>query len=244
MRPIAILFLAALPALAQPPAFEVASVRPSPQSGNDLNELNEGSELIRTTPTSLTIRGASLRVCIQWAYDVPPFQIEGPAWLKDQGFDIAAKSAQPTDDDHLRLMLRTLLADRLGVKTHTERKEMQVYELTLANGGRKFHESSTDGSPVFSENKGSILAERISMQDFAEKISEAVDRPVMDATDLKGRYDVSMNVNAYMTEGKRLDVMSVLFTAMQQQLGLKLESRKDTPNILIVDNAEKTPTDN
>jgi uncharacterized protein (TIGR03435 family) len=222
-------------------------VRPSASAANGLNQLNDGTEPIRTAPGSLTIRGASLRICIQWAYDIPPFQIEGPAWLKDTGFDIVAKAAEPVDEDHLRLMLRTLLATRLGLRVHSERKEMQVYELTLAKGGPKFRESTTEGSPFFSSpGKGALIAEHATMSDFAEKISEALGRPVMDATGLKGRYDIHMDATAYMaTSGDGpMDAMGFLFNALQQQLGVKLESRKGMPEILVVDSIEKTPTEN
>jgi len=86
------------------------------------------------------------------------------------------------------------------------------------------------------------------MSDLAEKISEPLGRPVMDATGLKGHYDIHLDATAYMAAagngGGQMDVMSLLLTALQQQLGVKLESRKDTPEILVVDSAEKTPTEN
>ncbi len=202
-----------------------------------------------TSPVTLTIRGASLQSLVQWAWDMPPFQVSGPAWLRESGFDVVAKSASPVNDDQLRLMLRTLLAERFGMKVHIEKNEMQVYALTVAKGGPKFHESATEGPPVFTNaGKGMLIAERVSMQDFAEKISEPLGRPVIDATGLKGRYDIHIDVTAYLTNpggsGGEMDVMSVLFTALQEQLGVKLESRKDTPEILVVDSASKTPTEN
>lgn len=243
----AVCFLSTIGCLAQAPAFEVASVRASTSAGNELHELNEGREMIHTAPGSLTIRGASLRVCIQWAYDIAPFQIEGPAWLTDAGFDIVAKAGDAADDDHMRLMLRKLLADRFSLKAHSERKEMQVYELTLAKGGPKFHESSTTGPSVFSnQGKGALVAERVSMSDLAEKISEPLGRPVMDATGLTGRYDIHIDASAYLASAGngQMDVMSLLFNALQQQLGVRLESRKDTPEILVIDSVEKTPTEN
>src|ERR1035438_2191580 len=100
----AIFIVAAASCLAQTPAFEAASVRPSPHAGTDFDEVKEGRELFYVSPGRLTIHGASLRICIQWAYGIPPFQIQGPDWLKDVGFDIVAKSAGPVDEDHLRLM--------------------------------------------------------------------------------------------------------------------------------------------
>jgi uncharacterized protein (TIGR03435 family) len=241
----AIFILAATSCLAQPPAFETASIRPSTHAGTDYNEMNDGQELFRASPGLLTIHGASLRICIQWAYEIPPFQIQGPDWLKDVGFDIVAKSATPADEAHLRLMLRTLLAERFGLKTHTEHQEVQVYELTLAKGGPKFHESTTEGPPLFGGNGGRLLAERVTMSDLAEKISEPLGRPVIDATGLKGRYDIHIDATAYSdTGGGHMDVMALLFNALQQQLGVKLESRKDSPEILVVDSVEKTPTEN
>lgn len=242
----AIFILAAASCLAQPPAFDAASIRPSTHARNDINETNDGIEFFRVTPGLLTIEGASLRVCIEWAYEIPPFQIQGPDWLKDVGFDIVAKSAGPADEDHLRLMLRNLLAQRFGLKAHTEQKEMQVYELTLAKGGPKFHESTTEGPPLFSGNNGRLVAERVTMTDLAEKISEPLGRPVIDATGLKGRYDIHIDATAYMTSpgSQSMDVTALLFNALQQQLGVKLESRKDSPEILVIDSVEKTPTEN
>ncbi len=244
------LVFTAVECFAQSPAFEVASIRPSSYAGDELNELNVGRELISTAPGSLTIRGASLRVCIQWAYNVQAAQIEGPGWLKDAGFDIVAKASKPANDDQLRLMLKMLLADRFGLKAHTEHKEMQVYELTVAKGGPKFHESTTGGPPLFGNaGRGALVAERVSMSDLAEKVSEPLAHPVLDATGLKGRYDIHIDATAYMASagndgGGQMDIMSLLFTAFQQQLGLKIESRKDATEILVVDSVEKTPTEN
>jgi uncharacterized protein (TIGR03435 family) len=234
--------LAQSPAAA-PPSFEAASIRTSTMARTqDVH--------VETTPGNITVRGASLGFFIQWAYDMPQFQVTGPAWLSTTGFDIVAKAATPADDDHMRLMMRTLLAERFGVKVHSERKEMQVYELTLAKGGPKFHEATTEGPPNFTNaGKGMLVAERVTMADLASKISEPLGRPVLDATGLKGRYDIHIDARPYMTAtgnegGGPMDVMSILFTALQDQLGVKLESRKDTPEILIVDSAEKTPTEN
>jgi uncharacterized protein (TIGR03435 family) len=242
----AIFLLAAAGCLAQTPTFDAASIRPSTHAGNELNETNDGRDQIRVSPGLLTIQGVSLRMCIQWAYEIPSAQIQGPDWLKDVGFDIVAKSAAPADEDQLRLMLRTLLAQRLGLKTHSEQKEMQVYELTLAKGGPKFHESTTEGPPLFSGNNGRLIAERVTMTDLAEKISEPLGRPVIDATGLKGRYDIHIDATAYMGQSGNgsMDVTALLFNALQQQLGVKLESRKDTPKMLVIDSVEKTPTEN
>jgi uncharacterized protein (TIGR03435 family) len=90
------------------------------------------------------------------------------------------------------------------------------------------------------------------MGEFAEKISEPLGRPVIDATGLQGRYDLRIDVSAYMADtqanaaegGQQMDVMSILFNALQAQLGVRLEPRRNAVDVLIVDHAEKTPTEN
>ena len=151
-------------------------------------------------------------------------------------------------------MLRALLAERFGLKTHSEQKEMQVYGLTLAKGGPKFPASTDEGPPVFDRGGPTTLtAHRVTMKDLSIQISEPLKRPVIDETGLTGRYEIKIDVSAYMQgatgggEGRgegQIDVMSVLFTALQQQLGVKLDSKKENVEILVIDHAEKAPTEN
>jgi uncharacterized protein (TIGR03435 family) len=238
--------LACLTCLAQTapelPAFDAASIR--------LNE-NPRAGGIQTAPGSLAIRNASLLRLICWAWDMPQFQVEGPDWIRDQSFDVIAKSESGVDDDHLRLMLRKLLADRFGLKAHVDRKEMQIYAITLAKGGFKMPESKEEGPPIFDRGGPTMLtAHHVTMKDFAEKVSEPLHRPVIDETGLTAKYEIKIDVAAYMqstgqTAGDgQLDVMAVLFNALQQQLGVKLESKKELVKILTVDHAEKQPTEN
>jgi len=187
---------------------------------------------------------------IVWAYDIQPYQIDGPAWLRDNEFDVVAKASGAVDDAQLRLMLRKLLADRFGVQAHTEQKEMQVYALTLAKGGPKFQESTDEGPPVFDRRGPTMLtAHRVTMKDLAIQISEPLGRPVIDETGLKGRYEIHIDISGYMADaagngGGAPDVMSILFTGLQEQLGVKLDSRRENVEMLVIDRAEKTPTEN
>jgi uncharacterized protein (TIGR03435 family) len=227
---------------AQPPTFEVASIRPvdscySPQE-------------VQTTSDSLTVRGRTIAVLLQWAYDTPWFQITGPEWLRDYCFDVVAKSAAPAGEKQLRLMLRTLMADRFGVKAHFEQKEISVYAMTLAKSGPKFQESSTEGpSEIDRGNPVILTAHRITIAEVADRIATEAGRPVIDETGLKGRYEIHMDLSPYIAgagtaEAGKLDMTGILFTGLQEQLGLKLESRKANVNILVVDRAEKTATEN
>ena len=175
----------------------------------------------------------------------------GPNWLNDVRLDIVAKAAGPVDEEQLYLMLRVLLAERLGVKAHLERKERSVLALTLAKGAPKFSESTADGPPLAQGRNGTLEMQRISMSEFAAGLSQQLHQPVVDATGLKGRYDLHMDMTQYMPTaatdgnlGSPSDPTSIMITALQEQLGLKMEVRKDTIEVLIVDHAEKAPTAN
>jgi uncharacterized protein (TIGR03435 family) len=235
--------LACLNCLAQTPGFDAASIHPA-EGGPRAS--------IQTSPGSLTIRNQNLFFLIQWAYDTPPFQINGPAWLKDTRYDLIAKSEGGGDDPQLRLMLRKLLAERFGLRAHTEQKETQVYAITLAKGGPKFRESTDEGPPVFDRGgPATLTAHRVTMKDLAIQISDPLKRPVIDETGLKGRYDIRIDTSGYMIDqanaeggGPPPDLMSLLFKGLQEQLGLKLESKKENVDILVIDQAEKSPTEN
>lgn len=224
------------------PRFEVASVKLSdPQSRNN-------AAPFQMSPGSLTTRGLPLRACIMLAYKVMPAQIVGPDWLDDVRLDIVAKAATPVDEQQLALMFRTLLTERLGVKTHTDRKEMPVYVLTLAKGGPKFSPSATEG-PLATEQNGRVLTIRnISMFEFAMEMSgKLFDRPLVDATGLKGRYDIRIDASDTLAGGPgtgQMEALNAMILVFQEQLGLKVEAKKDWVDVLIVDHAEKTPTAN
>jgi len=223
------------------PAFEVASIhfnpRPDPQE-------------VQVTPGALVLRNQPLLFLVQWAFDVTPAQIEAPAWFRQDCYDIVAKAAGPADEAQMRIMLRKLLADRFGLTLHTDARAMPVYAITLAKGGPKFQESPTEGTFVLERKNPVILnAHHARMSDLAQGISAEVGRPVVDDTGLTGRYEIHMDLSAYLnrTGGAgdgQLDLMSILFSGFQDLLGLKLESRKQSVDVLVIDHAEKSPTEN
>ena len=222
------------------PSFDVASIRPNPEV--------VPSE-IHTSPGSLVIRNQPFIFLVQWAYDVPRVQIDGPVWFRDACFDISAKSAGPADETQLRLMLQKLLADRFGLKLHKEARVMPIYAMTLAKGGPKFQEAASEGTFVLERANPVILnAHHARMVDLAQGISGEIGRPVVDETGLKGHYEIHMDVTPYVSRASgsegQLDVTGILFTGLQELLGLKLESRKESVDVLAIDHAEKMPTEN
>ncbi len=241
---------------AQAPAalsFEVASIHAS--------EPGLVRSSIGTDPGKFDMRNVSLRRSIEWAYELNPNQLMGPAWLDDVRFDITARAEDHSaDDDQLHLMLQRLLADRFGLRVHRERKEEQVYSLTVAPNGLKLHvagtrdgstfvESPGEGPNSFSEDKTGAMARHVSMADVARKVSQMLGRVVTDKTGLDGRYDFRLDLTPYMNpeaenSGPKADIMSVLFAGFNDQLGLKLVPGKEMVDLLVIDSVNRTPTDN
>jgi uncharacterized protein (TIGR03435 family) len=228
-----------------PPAFDVASVKvsaPGQRGGNPI--LNQN---IRATPGSLTMRRVSLKACIQWAYHVFEYQVSGPDWIDSDHYDIAAKAAGPAAEPDLRLMLQTLLADRFQLTFHRQTIEKRAYVLTVGKSGPKFHDSTEDGESAIQPDQKtmSVTVQRVSLAQLIDPLSRIFQMPVVDKTGLKGRYDVAISMAKYIPQsGDRADPVSIIQTALEEDLGLKLEARKMPLDYLIVDHAEKVPSGN
>jgi len=235
-----------LSAGAQQPAFEVASVKPhKPGSAAE----GRGRESIDSGPGTLTVRNASLGSCVKWAYLVRDYQISGPAWLNDERYDITAKAAEPARIDRLREMLRTLLTERFGLQIHRERKDLPVYTLVAAKSGPKLHKAEPGGNTSMQGENGSFVFRATSMAQFAEDLSSLsqVDRPVLDRTGIPGVFDFTLKFGEDNNEMKRALIAgdgASVFTLIQDQLGLKLEARRDVVEVLVIDHAERIPSEN
>jgi uncharacterized protein (TIGR03435 family) len=221
--------------------FDVASVRPN------LTGANGGS--LSRSGGRIAIENASLRECIAFAYGIATgrdYELSGPDWLDAKNFDIAATFPPETSRDRVREMLRALLAERFSLKTHTESKKLKSYALVVDKRGPKLRagDIGSDGAFTFGEDHVSVRA--FSMSAFADRLSGPVfklDRPVVDMTGVKGVYDFTLN---WAPDGATADGHSSasIFTALQEQLGLKLEARQTVFKILVVDHADKDPSGN
>ena len=220
-------------AFAQPPAFEAAAIKLS-------KDVSSGTHW-DSTPGTINLRGQTLKSLICVAYHVKDFQVAaGPKWIDGDRFDINAKSAGAEDDPKLLEMLQTLLADRFQLVVHREQKIAPSYALVVAKSGMKIKPvEGADGSRS-KGGRGQITAQGVSMEKLAELLSRQVKTPVIDLTGALGAYDFKLE---WSIEGDANDVQSALFSALQQQLGLKLESRKLPVDLIVVDRAEK-PSEN
>jgi uncharacterized protein (TIGR03435 family) len=247
---IALLALLASQGFAQAPApqFDVASIKPSQTPpGRGLASLRED---ISTSPGALTMRNVTLSTSLRWAYKLNPYQISGPDWLDMARFDIVAKVEGAAPESQLRLMLQSLLADRFKVTFHRQMKELSGYALVQGKGGNKLHavEGEAGGEGSMTGNALMFEGHQMPMSRLVDILSGVLKVAVVDATGLDGHYDFKVDMRPYITPPQPgdppLDLTTIAIAAVQSELGLKLESRKSNLEVLIVDHAEKVPTEN
>lgn len=223
--------------------FEVASIRPSPpdEVGVFFRPLGGGG---------LRVTGATLKNLIFYAYGVREFLVSGgPGWVETERFDIEGRAgssppepAPPKDEQRERIeRLRNLLVDRFQLAFHRETREQPVYALVTAKSGPKVHESAETNSRI-RMNRGTITGHAIGIGLLAVNLSNALERLVIDKTGLTGKYDFELKWAPEAAPPPDADPPS-LFTALSEQLGLRLESQKAPVEIFVIDAVEK-PTEN
>ncbi|HUP04435.1 MAG TPA: TIGR03435 family protein [Bryobacteraceae bacterium] len=306
-------------AQAAAPAFEVASIKPSPPL--DPNAILSGKMHVgmKTDAGRVDIGFLSLADLIRVAYRVKPYQISGPDWMSGQRFDIQAKIPEGVSTEQVPEMLQALLAERFGLTIHRDKTDQPVYALMVGKNGPKLKDAPPDppasdtpveppkgaitigsgsdqvsisGNPrsgqgliINSAQSGKLhmamgedgamelTVEKMSMPAFADALTQFVGRPVVDATGLKGNYQIalSLSLNDLMAvarssglslpgvpslpAGQGAGAMarpadaasdpgsSSIFTAVER-LGLKLDSQKQPMDRIVVDHLEKAPTEN
>jgi len=234
--------IAALPLAGQSPAFEVASIR-----------LSEDEHSPSIAPIlrngRLTAHRATLRQILSRACELTEPQVIGPEWLDKVRFDIVARAPAGAPDSAMAPMLRALLEERFKLAAHLETRTVPVYHLTVAPGGVKMPLYPAH-SPVANDPavRGSATMGGASTPArIAKHLSFILDKPVIDKTGLTDGYSyfafftpVSSHPGADVSEFRAPDI----FTAIQKQLGLKLDSARDAVSLLIVDRIEKSPSEN
>lgn len=243
------LWLMTLALHAQPPAFEVTTIKPN-KSGSKAGSLDLAPERARFVATN-----APALTLVMTAYNIQADRISGfPAWMTSERFDVEAKADHPVSRDEMLGMLQSLLADRFRLSLRREVKEMPIYALVVAKGGSKLRDGN--GGPMGGGTgpKGETLFRNISMPFFVLGLSKGgVDRPVVDKTGLNGTYDFELLFTpdsiraaprreeegraAFPTDGPSI------FAALEEQLGLKLEPQKGPIEFLNIVHVER-PSEN
>jgi uncharacterized protein (TIGR03435 family) len=215
------------------PAFEVATIKP-----NDPSSHGGATAWMQTSPDELKMMG-SLKTFLKLAYGFEDVQIAGgPGWLDSDLFEIDAKASSPfADPAEVKLMLRDLLNKRFALSTHTETKPLPVYSLIVAKDGPKLQRADESG-PRGSSSGPTLVRGTLDTGQLAHMLTPILGRTVIDNTGLHGSYKVDLTWAADdQTSGPSL------FTAIQEQLGLKLEPTKGPVETLVIDHAEK-PSEN
>jgi uncharacterized protein (TIGR03435 family) len=232
----------ALTAWGQEPVFEVASVKPS--------ESQRAGSSIHNQPGGFSTEHTTLAELIQYALPAQDFQlVEGPGWIRDARFDIIAKFAPDSDKmdfaeriARIHARLRHLLEDRFQLQVREEQREVPVYALETEKTGVRMKAAeprgnvNTNGGPA-----GATLSGKgMTMRGLADILSGIAHRPVNDETGLSGAYDVELK---YSLDLAAADAASSnypsLFTALKEQLGLHLNSKKGKAPVWVVVRAEK-----
>jgi len=257
--------------LAQDPAFEAASIKPNSSGPRGVsNVLLSGGRYVASA--------ATLRSIIGFAYPplLPQQIVGGPGWLDSERYDIQAKGEGNPSADTLRLMLRSLLAERFMLRVHTETRDTPIYALTLARGDRRFgpqlkpgtadcsaHRSDappTDSIPpsapspecgfrVGTRNISGVgfqivtTGKGVTMTQLAASLSLRAGRAVLDRTGLPGGYDVDLAFAGPATGPDAGQLGASIFTAVQEQLGLRLESTTAPIDFLVIDSIDRPSPD-
>jgi len=241
--------------------FEAASIKPSAPIA--MGRVMVGVEMM--PGGRISMGGVTVSLLIQQAFQVREFQVVGgPDWVRSEGYDIVAKPEGAATPEQVRIMLQTLLKDRFKLQFHKETKELPTYALVVAKGGPKLKVSEEIGDGEgrgsgrgggrgrFMVERGHFEANGLPVSALANQLAQSLGRSVIDKTELHGEYDFELD---WTPDQNQQGVMRVpggdapppapdsqgvsIFTAVQEQLGLKLEASKGPVEIIVVDGAEK-----
>lgn len=255
MRTALAVMLFSATAIAQ--QFDVVSIKPN----------STGPNITETPPVKggrLNFTRASLQTMIGIAYKVKALQIAGgPAWLGTDRYDVAATTTELSpSDDRYRFMLQNMLRERFGLSVHRENRDTTIYALLAGKSGLKMTQTATGGcvplddahptaapgtrcgSATIGPNR--LVATGMTTTGLADVLTNIVGRPVVDKTGISGTYDIRLEFTRESTvfnappETANADAAGAsIFTALQEQLGLRLESQKGPVEFLVIDHAEK-----
>lgn len=239
------------------PAFEVASIKPHVDGGPGTGVA--GIQNIAGSPR-MDMMGVTFKTLMAYAYAVKNFQIIGGAdWITSERYDIQAKAEEGSVPVSTRmgdlntpgpmaLRIQSLLDDRFQLRLHREIRELEVFDLTEARGGSKLQLSPDQGPPEpGTPDRGSLFIQRtpsgwtlqataVPLSSLIAVLSNQIGRPIVDKSNVKpGLYDVSLQWAANRDDPEGLTI----FTAVQEQLGLRLVSGKGPVEVLVIDAVQK-----
>ena len=221
----------------QSSVFEVASVTPSPSSGSDAGQL-------AITGGRFMARNLSAKQMVYIAYGISTDDLISnlPQWTSNAQFDIQARlvddNKHVTEEERSRTVLRALLTDRFGLKSHYEKREVRVYALTRIKESTKLQKALASDQPEMSIMRGVIHLKAATIKSFAEGISLMVGRPVIDQTELSGLYNIDLRCSPDELAATNESSPSIR-TVLRDQFGLRLTPTRNSTDVLIIDQLSK-----
>jgi uncharacterized protein (TIGR03435 family) len=224
------------------PSFEVATIKPA-----DPNDPNDGLHL---NGRHIGIENQTIDSLLMFAYGIHQKQIvNAPAWTSAEHFDVDGVPDAEGEPSlkQLQVMMKKFLADRFQLRFHHEQRELEVYALCVAKGGPKITASKSDPNALGDENANhhgiiaTMKVTNMSMADFVMILEFSMDKPVVDQTGLAGKWDFAWR---WATDESHVSTDANappgMFTAIQEQLGLKLEAVKGPADVFVIDHVERS----
>jgi uncharacterized protein (TIGR03435 family) len=217
--------------------FEVASVRPNQAAGC------RGRWDFTASHGTVTAENAPLLRIVSRAFNLTDDRVSGPSWIESQCYDIKAKASGGVPDRDLMPMLQALLKERFHLVAHRESEERSIFALVIDKGGVKLRPYGDNVNvPAYA---GATLFAARHLPDLCERLGRDTGRPVVDKTGLDGDYQIELSYVPFgSTSADPSDPASDIFSAVRDQLGLRLEPQRGAVNVLKIDSVDKTPTKN
>jgi uncharacterized protein (TIGR03435 family) len=239
---------------AKAPAFEVASITPC-KPGTPAPPMEHTGVVTFTYPGGrFDAKATTLTLLLEWAYDMQPSQhSDGPSWMGSERYDVVAKAEGNASDAQMKLMMRTLLAERFKLKAHRESKELSVYVVSPGKTAPRLFPSK-DGE-VFGIRVGPqtgpdqkvvsyhVIATRFSLAQLTGTFASHLGRVMVDKTGLEGYFDFALDLTPDDSQPNPLDA-SLFLRAMREQLGLAIKTAREPIDFLVINSAEKVTSGN
>ena len=245
------------------PSFEVASVKPATPGPPGIFR---GSST-KADPGRVSYTNTTLETLIVLAYDVEYYQVLGASWMASERYDVIAKIPDNALKKDIPLMLQRLLQERFNFTYHTITKEVMMHVIVVGKSGAKLDEAAEEEldpngvprRPSTMESGGHLTAKRVRISDLAENFSRLLEEPVLDLTNIPGRFNVdsqfridvgSSGLGEPSSDGKASTSFATkpsfypAILATLKQLGLRLERRKAPMQFVVVDHVDRIPVAN
>jgi uncharacterized protein (TIGR03435 family) len=218
-----------------PTSFEVVSIRPVPPD-------TEG-RISEPVGTEFRAHAMQLSILVQMTFGINANQIEMPEWAQGVKFDIAAKTGSnvPLTYEQMKPLMEKMLAERFKMTYHRETRAVQGYNMVAAKGGLKLEEAQPGSSKGGGGGPGAIDMPNTTMKGLSGMLAAMLGRPVADKTGAAGDYEVKLR---FAPDDDAESTLPSIFTAVQEQLGVKLQSAKVPVEMVVIDHLEKVPTEN